>query len=179
MRRHLTVFLNPSVGQMLDLNSLTALLFEFFVISCTNWKSRIKTFRWTWYPPRDKAALPDSPQATHKWPTELDKEDGQRAVNTSGTAYKKADITKSQVWLHWQTLALFPRERNLSSYRFLQQHFPTVCMLTLPRCAEGRWSVLIHHPNPASLHFSSAGHLACLKCVTEQRKPWWALWETG
>lgn len=24
--------------------------------------------------------------------------------------------------------------------------------------------MLIHHPDPASLHFSSEGHLACLKC---------------
>lgn len=80
---------------------------------------------------------------------------------------------------HWQTLGQFPGETNLSSYWFLHQHFPAVCMFTLPQCVEGRWSVLIHHPNPASLHFSSADHLGYLKCVTEQRKPRWVLWETG
>lgn len=82
---------------MLGLNSLIALVFVLFVISCTNWKSRIQTFR-TWCPPEIKQ--PWQTHHKHHWTMELDEEDGQRVVNASGTDYKKAHMTKSQVWLH-------------------------------------------------------------------------------
>lgn len=82
----------------------------------------------------------------------------------------KGSSVRSKAACH--TLGLF---LNLSNYWFLHQHFHTV--FTLPQCVEGRWSALIHHPNPAFLHFSSADHLSYLKYVTEQIKPQWTQWE--
>lgn len=167
----------PNVG----LEFINSIAFEFFIISSTNWEG---LRHWG-----EHCILPKIKQEIHHMhygPMEL----GVRGLTvlwmplwlTITRHMWPNDLSfsvRSVASYHTDKLLSCFQEINLSSYSFLHQHFPTVCMFTLPQCVEGRWSALIHHLNPASLHFSSADHLDCLKCVTEHRKPWWALLQTG